>query len=243
MIVSNSDEGAKLDALISEMLPMLSRLGAGYYRQRYEKVSHIAHGWMTRIVRTIEAILILQRDGFAGEVSPLSRSVVEHSVALRWLVAADSAILGPLRTNHKYQVERFASVWKDSAGDADNPLDEDKLASVIASLEHDEHSRDNLQQFLHRAEIYGKPMDITAYQAELMSSHATYHSASDYWDGKQRLLSTHHTEGDYRKFAASFLYMALNSYSSLFLGRPWSQRLIAIRKELVELDAALDNAL
>ena len=45
------------------------------------------HGrWTARIVRTAEAALLLDAHGLSVEAAPLLRSMLEHSIALHWLV-------------------------------------------------------------------------------------------------------------------------------------------------------------
>ena len=43
-------------------------------------------GWTSRVARTAEAAILLHREGFNVEVAPLVRSMLEHAIALHWVV-------------------------------------------------------------------------------------------------------------------------------------------------------------
>ena len=50
----------------------------------------LAWGWMVRVSRTGEAAMLLEEAGFSDEAAPLLRSMLEHSIRLRWGAAAGS---------------------------------------------------------------------------------------------------------------------------------------------------------
>jgi hypothetical protein len=115
---------------------------------------------------------------------------------------------------------------------------------VIASTEHDDPGRDYFQAFAHRAGYYGLEEDLTAYQALVMESHATYQSAVVYYDLVEKApLSVSRTEFDSLKFAVCYLFRSLVAYGSIFVARRWRQELADIKARLIEIDPDLDGSL
>jgi len=222
---------SKMEGLIAEMAALPDALDRAMYKKKYAEVGFIAHGWMRRCVRGSLALIELERAGYGGETPPLCRSVIEHAVALKWLVADGAEILGPLKTDHASGAQRLVSAWEKSTK---SKWDEEDFARLLASLEHDDHSRDFLQQFAHRVAHFGTPDDLTAYQAETLRSHATYQSATDYWDlENSRPVQMVIEDGNMRKFAAAHMYMSLNSYNQIFIAPPWTSTLSRIRAALI----------
>jgi hypothetical protein len=86
---------AQFIALAEEMIaawdvvPQPARVGLrDYSRASLSEVGAVAvaWGWTTRVVRTAQAALLLHRDGFDSELTPLLRSMLEHSIAIQWVV-------------------------------------------------------------------------------------------------------------------------------------------------------------
>ncbi|MFW8744891.1 DUF5677 domain-containing protein, partial [Mesorhizobium japonicum] len=225
------------EALLEVMAPLPEAFETGTYRLRYRRVGHIAHGWMKRCARGIEAVMLLQRSGYAGEAAPLMRSVVEHSVALRWLVAEGPDILPTLMTNHQGGTKRLLDA---ALALAKGIVDEKHFRKVIESAEHDDHSRDNLQHFAARVDRYGTLQDQIEYFGYMLTSHATFQSAIAYWDQSDETpRPTDANAADYRKQGAVYLYLALKSYSSIFVAPPWSSTLREVRGRIVDLEPGL----
>lgn len=228
--------------LLEPMLLMQGRLDQGHFRKQYQAVAHIAHGWLMRCTRGSGALLAMYDAGFEGEVAPLQRSILEHVVALRWLLAEGDRITAPLRTVHGRETEKLRSAMRNST-DASR-VDEEMFAAVLISTEHDDHGRDNFHQFAERARAHGNFEDILAYQGLVMETHATFQSAVAYWDFEAKQgLELSRTEGDPVKFAACYLHRALAAYSGVFIAPPWRAELAATRARMVKLDPDLDMLL
>jgi hypothetical protein len=227
--------------LAERMIRMPDHLDEAHYRKKYQAVAHLAHGWLKRVTRGASSILILDAAGHAGEIPPLGRSVLEHVVALRWLVAQGEDIVAPLRTTHYRETERFLEALRKTARGA---LDEDVFAAVFASTEHDDHGRDHFQQFAHRAAHHGSESDLTTYRALVMESHATYQSTIVYWDSDVRAqLDTSATVIDWPEYAACYLLRGLSAYSEIFIAPPWRRELETIGAAMVLLDPDLEGTL
>jgi hypothetical protein len=225
------------EPLLEEMLPLLDRLETGTYRKKYRRVGNVAHGWTKRCVRGAEAVMVLQGAGYAGEAAPLMRSVVEHSVALRWLVAEGDAILPTLKTNHKSGTERLLDA---ALALSKGLVDEKHFRGVIESVEHDDHSGDYMQHFSNRVVKHGTLQDQIEYYGRMLTSHATFQSAIGYWDSSDETPRTSDANAaDYRKAGAVYLYLALSSYSKIFVAQPWSATLQKVGARIVELDPGL----
>ena len=90
-------------------------------RATHRRAVHLAHGWYVRCHRTAHALLVLHEEGFDGEASPLSRTLVEHSIALRWLAAEGDKILPTLAGGHGQGVGQQREAIEEGAMDARRP--------------------------------------------------------------------------------------------------------------------------
>ncbi|WP_284300516.1 hypothetical protein [Homoserinibacter gongjuensis] len=228
-----------LRPLTERLMLLQDRLDAAYFRPRYKTVGRLAHGWTKRVSRGVGAILAGVDAGYSGELSPMGRSVVEHVVALKWLVAEGDRINSPLRTNYGLQISKLGEAWRSASAGS---VDEAGLAAAIASSEHDDHGRDHFQQFAHRV-VHGNEEDLLMYNATLMESHATYRSAAVYWSKKDPKPTATEEWVNWESFCPLYLYQGLRAYSGILLAPPWKEELAAARAALVAQDPSLDRIL
>ena len=101
---------AKFEPILDELLTLypdaLDRGVVPPARSSHRISSLLAHGWYMRSHRTAHAIKLLERAGFVGEVAPLRRTLIEHTVALVWLAEEGDEILPTLAGGHAYGVKR-----------------------------------------------------------------------------------------------------------------------------------------
>ncbi len=67
----------------------------------------VAHGFYCRVARTAQAALSLVDIGFGSEAAPLRRSVLEHVLALAWVIDEGAAAVAALS-------ERTRAEWAPS---------------------------------------------------------------------------------------------------------------------------------
>lgn len=61
----------------------------------------VAWGWWSRIVRSAEAVVLLYDNHLAHEAAPIVRTIVHHTVALRWLITRPAEVLAALTWEHQ----------------------------------------------------------------------------------------------------------------------------------------------
>src|SRR4051812_33870949 len=61
----------------------------------------MALGWGVRLCRTSDAVVALHRARFDSESAPLVRSVMEHALKMRWLVARAEHALTAIEFGHR----------------------------------------------------------------------------------------------------------------------------------------------
>lgn len=93
----------------------------------HERVAPLAHGWYMAVRRLGLAIIQLVDSGFEFEAASLKRSLIEHVVALRWLIhAPDDAVTSLLRAHQrsvgKLQSAVAAAAWPIASDDAFNVI-------------------------------------------------------------------------------------------------------------------------
>lgn len=230
------DRVEEYTAVLSELLLVMDSFDELKIRKSHQAVVHIAHGWYMRVQRGIDAVMALERDGYAGEAAPLRRSVIEHVVGLQWLAAEGNQINEAIRVGHGDWV---ANLRKSLAGSV--LLDEQHFDSVVDSVKDADQSMKYLNKFVERANRYSDRFTLPGYFAETGQSHATYESALAYFDPvlKQFLGESRKIEPQ-APFCAVQLLTALNSYAEIFDGDD-VKLLIAEPAERIRLQSIRDR--
>lgn len=143
----------------------------------------VMYGWTNRVMRSGEAVLRMDADGFAAEASPLLRSMFEHVMALHWIKEQPSDAFQSLWRAWQREASKFQE-----AEAADWELTDEVVALIddLLTVETDESSRrvDNLLSTRPRAEKYGLGILYRSWLIETWTSHATYASAKAYYEVK-----------------------------------------------------------
>ena len=141
----------------------------------------VMYGWTNRVMRSGQAVLRMDADGFAAEASPLLRSMFEHVMALHWIREQPSDAFQSTWRAWQKEVSKFQE-----AEAADWELTDEVVALIddLLTVETDESSRrvDNLLSTRHRAEKYGLGILYRSWLVETWTSHATYASAKAYYE-------------------------------------------------------------
>jgi hypothetical protein len=149
-----------------------------------EEAVAVMYGWTNRVLRTGQAVLLMESDGFAAEASPLLRSMFEHVMALHWIKEQPSDAFQSLWRAWQKEASKFRQ-----ADAADWELTEEVVALIddLLTVETDDASKrvDNLLSTRHRAENYGLGILYRSWLIETWTSHATYLSAKAYYEVKE----------------------------------------------------------
>jgi len=197
-----------------------------------QKVKHLAHGWYLRCHRSVEAILTLDRAGFAEEASPIRRSVIEHTVALNWLAVEGDKIEDTVANGHARHTETLSKAISAAAWTS---VDLAELTEIIAEIDPENRNQRN-NHLLHwdkRLEGYGDEHTLPGYLAECAKTHPSYQSAISYieipdgaieipdgallWEPQDPLWQV--------PFCTTHLLMALVSVRQIFDPEPWEREL------------------
>ncbi len=214
-MTSDDEFGAILDELL-DLYPTVTTLK---FREGHRKAIHLAHGWYQRVRRSCEAIISLERLGYGPEAAPIRRTIIEHTVALKWLAAGGDDVLDVMALEHADRAKRIRR-----ATEAANwtSVDRDEIQAVIDEI--DAESRDHSKaEFKHFSKQNQDPGVLAAYLAEVGRAHATYQSAVDYVDVDQVApMDKSLVEIDNVKMAADFLLEATLSLHSMFEDPAWA---------------------
>jgi hypothetical protein len=150
-----------LDQLI-ELYPTMAMSGSfSPIRVGYRAVTRIGHGWFLRCQRGVEAILALDQMGYAEEAVGISRSVVEHGLALKWLAAEGDKIWDTLAFGHKHHAEKVLKATTDAGWTSIDPDELEVIASV--QIETRDPANNYLLQFIERNKRYGDVHRLPGY--------------------------------------------------------------------------------
>jgi hypothetical protein len=218
--------GARLgyQPLLTEMLslyPTFMEAGGTGWREGWQSVGHLAHGWFLRCHRGVEALLLLDANGFAEEASPLRRSIIEHVVALRWLAVEGDGILDTVARGHAHGGQRQRDAVA-TAGWASVDIEEVDRAVASAQADERDPANDNLLQFAQRAKKYTDAHTIVVYLSECARTHPSHESAVCYMDSPEEELRPNSRDDVWQvPFATAHLLEALGAVREAFDPRPW----------------------
>lgn len=181
----------------------------------------VLYGWTARVIRTGEAVLMLDAAGYVSETSPLIRSMIEHAIALAWLQEHRGDALQALVRKRAEAANRLRRAEKDGwdlsetvHGFIDNVL----------SLETEERTRplDRLLHVAHQATEYGLGSLYQAWLIESDTAHPSIASALPYFEPPSdfgapvQLRAEPRDVGAQRPAGVSVIvYVALQSYNQV----------------------------
>ena len=213
-VISDDDFGPILDELLA-LYPAMTTL---QLREGHRKAAHLAHGWYQRVRRSCEAIISLERFGYGPEAAPIRRTIIEHTVALKWLSEEGDGVLDVMALEHAARAKRIKEATKAANWTS---VDQGEIQAVIDEI--DEESRDHTKaDFKHFSKQNQDQSVLAAYLAEVGRAHATYQSAIDYMDVEQEVLRAEsRADTDNVKMAADFLLEATVWFHSMFEDPAW----------------------
>ncbi|WP_086661550.1 DUF5677 domain-containing protein [Lentzea kentuckyensis] len=225
------DARAGFTPLLKQMLPLyLDTLAGGRppVREGYQQVAYLAHGWYLRCHRGIESILILDEAGYIEEAAPIRRSILEHTLALRWLAAEGDSIIDTIARSHA----RNSGKRHEAVSEAGwTSVDLDQVRRDIDEINADtrDGGNDSLMHFLHRLKAYGEVHELPGYLAETARCHPTYESAICYTElpGGGALPESRQPVPPV-PFATTQLLRALQAVREIFNPPPWETVLTGV---------------
>ena len=205
----------------------------------------VACGWIARVVRTGEAAIRESRNGYAIEVAPMVRSMIEHAIGLWWIADQRGIAYQALVRARSSRLKKFQE-----AQDKGWALEGDELQQLLQDaidLETDDETRP-FDRFLHVV-TQAVEYDLVAfYQAWLIESgmsHASIDSARPYFDVDEstltaELLPTPQDSGSEVEAAAvSALHVALAAYSHFLPDGYLAAELIGWERRFADLSGRL----
>lgn len=170
------------DAWFTAPAPAPVPIGEGTRRDAADiGAVRVAHGWMTLILRTGRAALLLDREGFSHETSPLLRSMIEHAIALRWLEDMRGDAFQVLVRMRRADMAKLRKAQETGwvMGDDETQA----LLTAAIETETDPHiqSLDYLQHTRHRADKYELGLLYQMWLIHSGGSHPSHSSSRPYW--------------------------------------------------------------
>lgn len=234
------DLEAEHRALLDDLLTWYPELPSLRLEPRYQRLSHVVHGWFMRCQRSVEAVLVLDDAELDDVAAPNRRCLFEHSVALRWVAAEGDVLVPVIRRHHQDQVGRLGKALQAAKWES---VDMTDFNEIMAEIVVGNEAHDTYQHFAHQAEKYGTPHDVTTYVAETRQSHPGWESAAGYFDRDTQTMLIHPVRVLPQPNACvpSFLE-ALNAVNTMLKDYPWTEKLETAIESVKELDIAVRKA-
>jgi hypothetical protein len=183
-----------------------------------------------RCHRGIEAILALDHFGYAQEASPIRRSIIEHVVALQWLVAEGDKIIDTVARGHANDTVRRREALERAKWTSENL---DDLLKIVEEIDPDsrEASKDYLLHFAQRCAEYSDATMIPGYLAECAQTHPGYESAASYIDQDGMLRPDANEPLWQVPFCTTHILFAISAVREIFDPRPWRSELVEVLRQ------------
>lgn len=236
-----ADARSGYEPILTEALTLysLERMGGQRFREGWQGVGHLAHGWYLRCHRGVMAISLLGNAGFAEEASPLRRSVIEHVVALQWLAVEGNRILDTVARAHADSSQRVRDAVE-TAGWTSISLEDADEAIVSAAADERDPANDHLQKFAARARRYSDAHTMVEYLVECGRSHPSYESAICYTDLSDGTFLNEPQRALWQiSFAATHVLEALEAVREAFEPRPWAIELNRLMEQFRDVTDAV----
>ncbi|MFC5179423.1 DUF5677 domain-containing protein [Nocardioides taihuensis] len=217
-MISDDDFGPILEDLL-RLYPAMTAL---HLRDGHRRSSNLAHGWYQRVRRSCLAIVALDQLGYDSEAAPIRRTVIEHTVALRWLARDGDAVMDVMALEHVARLKRLrtATTLANWAS-----VDPDAMQAVIDDIDEQSWDRSREEMKYFSKQNPGQS-ELVFYLVEVGRVHATYQSAIDYADLERNAFRDRSDdETDNLKMTADFLLESTGLFHSMFEEPVWADAL------------------
>lgn len=141
----------------------------------------VVWGWTSRCVRLAETALLLHQQGYGHEAAPIMRSLIEHAIAIPWVVDRRGVAFQSLSRG---RVRHFEKV--DKAQQTGWPLSAEAAArlrrAMVDETDADTKSEDVNLHVFERAVAYNLGKLYQAWLIENAETHACLLSAEPYFE-------------------------------------------------------------
>jgi hypothetical protein len=201
------------DPVLEQLFSLYVELDSKHLAGRYEGLDRLARGWYLHVERGCASVLLLSGNGLQFETAPIRRSIVEHTLALKWLrfdaqevvVTVGRAGVESLRrldiAHGKAGLERIA---------------EEELKAMRAIADSVDKSNDQYINFTQRAEKLNGHAEKAAFLNETLFAHPSMVSAMIFFEPTDRF-----DRYDQATFCSLWMLYALEHLNNMFQPAPW----------------------
>lgn len=185
---ANTDPFEELHADIvalweSAPLPKPVAFGDGGRERRHTAATTaVGWGWLVRIIRTGQAAVLLEKQGFGAETAPMMRSILEHTIRLVYASKVGFEAIEVGLRERAQSIVRLRRAQESGWHLGDDFLDQLSRAEKEASEEFR-----HLDNFAHLAQVVklypGLGKFYMAWLLETQASHPTLASSQPYFQG------------------------------------------------------------
>jgi hypothetical protein len=227
-------------AVLDELLAMAAGRPGIKFKDTHKDVMPVAHGWFTRVNRSVSAVLLLEQFSLDEEAAPLRRAIIEHVVGLKWLAIEGNDAYVYVKRAHATETKTRNAALKAAEWTTPDYEVFDEVIEDIAKTDAVK-SYDYWLHFAHRCQKYDAVDCLAAWMTVTPHCHATWESAAPYVNVEERkaLLHPKPLERNTVGFLAMYMLGALAALHDMTENSPWESRLMSLNQRIRDLDNAV----
>lgn len=202
------------DPILADLLDVFPSSKGLKLPAELEESRFLVGGWFAHVQNGVEAITLLVSNGLARETATVRRSVIEHTVALKWIRFERAAVL--------QTVVRTSTMGMVKANDATNDayatsIPQHVIDQMQAIADNADASNDNMRSFANRIKKLTGKVEYADYMEETQLAHPSGQSALIYATD----MPKYDKPGSQAAFCCLYLLYALEHLNNIFAPQPW----------------------
>lgn len=217
------------DDLLSDLFGLYELTENLILQGKYRNLDAYVRGWYLHVHHGCESILTLSSRGLQFETAPLRRSVIEHTLTLKWVRYDGEPAIDVLGRAGVHSMQRIEQAKKNAGFDLMAVEDLEALQRVADAVDK---SNDRYANFAPRAEKLGGNVEMVSFLQETMFSHPSLPGAMMFFEPTKGF-----DRFDQAYFCSYWLLYALVHLNEMFSPTPWPGLFKLMEPRLVQAAA------
>lgn len=162
------------DPILEQLFDLYDKLSGTPLKGKYQGLDDFVSGWFSHVHDGVIAVLAMTSQGLGHETAPIRRSIVEHTLALKWLRMDGPDVINTFGRGTVQSLKRLDAA-QDKFGV--ERMAAEQLQEIVDHAESVDKSNDQYINFSQRADKLGGNAERVAWggvarRNSVRSSHA-----------------------------------------------------------------------